>query len=139
PSIDSSPAGIITVVIVPPSRASGGQPLNAGLIRLRKLDHGRIRKPSVILEPHADCLVVRSCIEFNLEISRNVRVAIRGQIEDVSEWRHRAQLAGWKRVAKLRFGCEAQLATSNLFPQSVQICRVLRGEDSNDELILVCL
>src|SRR5262245_66393299 len=37
---------------------SRGQPLHTGVIRLRKLDHPRIRKPLVIFKSHPHRLVV---------------------------------------------------------------------------------
>jgi hypothetical protein len=49
------------------------------------MDHLRIDEPFVFVKPHTDCLVVRAGIQLDLAISREVFVAIRRRIEDVSK------------------------------------------------------
>src|SRR5262245_42484579 len=93
----------------------------------------RLNEPVVIIEPHADSLIVGTGVEFDLRILGKVGVTISGQVEEIPKRWHCTGFAGNEEIAELSFGCKTQDAAPDFFAQNVQIYGIVRRKDGHDQ------
>src|SRR5262245_9940596 len=115
---------------------SSSQPLQALGVGPREVNHLWSSQALVIVKPHPDGLVVCAGIEFDFTVPGKVHFTINRHIENVSERRHRTQLARGKEIAEFGFRRKPQNVASYLSPKDVQIYRVVCREDGHDQPLL---